>query len=243
MTPVKRRWLIAILAIIAIAWFGKTVFWDSFITLRNNPQTLFVKVEPGSWPVEVFLLDNGETLYLPFDGTIVSQARSQVYVGSHDDYWVKVFKNGRLKDDIRGQWRFPIATGDYRLEVRERGTDQLISTVYIKAYFTKDEPDMTDIPSLQTAGGFIYPKQKTLSNIDRVFNLYGGVCLKKSEPILRRIPMNKTETMRTRQGKLFFWGFGFALPRLISRPQEGSGEECGRVSEFAFFQNRRNSGQ
>jgi len=65
----------------------------------------------------------------------------------------------------------------------------------------------------------------------------GGVCLKKSEPILRKILTNETETMRTRQGKLFFWGFGFALPRLISRPQEGSGEECGRVSEL-FFQKR-----
>ena len=26
----------------------------------------------------------------------------------------------------------------------------------------------------------------------------------------------------------------FALPRLISRPQEGSGEECGRVSDWGF---------
>ena len=35
--------------------------------------------------------------------------------------------------------------------------------------------------------------------------------------------------------KLFFWGKGFfALPRLISLPQEGSGEECGRDSKFAF---------
>jgi len=30
-------------------------------------------------------------------------------------------------------------------------------------------------------------------------------------------------------------GMDFALPRLISRPQEGSGEECGRVSEYFFF--------
>jgi len=59
--------------------------------------------------------------------------------------------------------------------------------------------------------------------------------LKKSEPILQKIQMNETETMRTRQGKLFFWGFGFALPRLISRPQEGSGEECGRVSDNFHF--------
>jgi hypothetical protein len=68
---------------------------------------------------------------------------------------------------------------------------------------------------------------------------YGGVCLKKSEPILQKIPTNETETIRTRQGKLFFWGFGFALPRLISRPQEGSGEECGRVSDWGFSEIRR----
>jgi len=49
--------------------------------------------------------------------------------------------------------------------------------------------------------------------------------------------------MRTRQGETFDWGYGLALPRLLSRPQEGSGEECGRVSELTFFQNRRNSGQ
>ena len=61
-----------------------------------------------------------------------------------------------------------------------------------------------------------------------------GVCLKKSEPILQKIPTNEKEIMRTRRGKLFFWGFGFALPRLISRPQEGSGEECGRVSDWGF---------
>src|SRR3989344_2167963 len=34
---------------------------------------------------------------------------------------------------------------------------------------------------------------------------------------------------------LFFWWKGFfVLPRLISRPQEGSGEECGRVSDWGF---------
>jgi len=44
--------------------------------------------------------------------------------------------------------------------------------------------------------------------------------------------------MRTRQGKLFFWGFGFALPRLISRPQEGSGEECGRVLDWGLSEKK-----
>ncbi|KKR99183.1 MAG: hypothetical protein UU49_C0009G0020 [Candidatus Magasanikbacteria bacterium GW2011_GWC2_41_17] len=40
--------------------------------------------------------------------------------------------------------------------------------------------------------------------------------------------------------KQFVWGFGFALPRLFSRPQEGSGEECGRVSDSSnyFFANQ-----
>ena len=38
--------------------------------------------------------------------------------------------------------------------------------------------------------------------------------------------------MRTRHGETFDWGYGFALPRLLSRPQEGSGEECGRGSEL-----------
>ena len=45
--------------------------------------------------------------------------------------------------------------------------------------------------------------------------------------------------MRTRQGETFDWGYGFALPRLISRPQEGSGEECGRVSDWGFSEIRR----
>ena len=40
--------------------------------------------------------------------------------------------------------------------------------------------------------------------------------------------------MRTRQGETIDWGYGFALPRLSSRPQEGSGEECGRVSDWGF---------
>src|SRR3989344_325431 len=61
----------------------------------------------------------------------------------------------------------------------------------------------------------------------------GGVCLKKSEPILQKIPTNETETMRTRQGKLFFWGFGFALPRLISRPQ-GLGRNAGGIRTGGF---------
>ena len=43
-------------------------------------------------------------------------------------------------------------------------------------------------------------------------------------------------SLRTRQSEnLFFWGKGFfALPRLIFRPQEGSGEECGRDSLSDF---------
>src|SRR3989344_2215665 len=43
-------------------------------------------------------------------------------------------------------------------------------------------------------------------------------------------------SIRTRQNEnLFFWGKGFfVLPRLISRPQEGSGEECGRDSDWGF---------
>src|SRR3989344_369334 len=35
-----------------------------------------------------------------------------------------------------------------------------------------------------------------------------------------------------RQGETFDWGYRFALPRLPSRPQEGSGEEYGRVSDW-----------
>ena len=44
-------------------------------------------------------------------------------------------------------------------------------------------------------------------------------------------------SIRTRQNEnLFFWGKGFfVLPRLISRPQEGSGEECGRDSNSPNF--------
>ena len=41
--------------------------------------------------------------------------------------------------------------------------------------------------------------------------------------------------MRTRQGETFDWGCGFALTRLSSRPQEGSGEECGRGFGLGFF--------
>jgi len=40
--------------------------------------------------------------------------------------------------------------------------------------------------------------------------------------------------MRTRQGETIDWGYGFALPRLPSRPQEGSGEESARASAFFF---------
>ena len=45
--------------------------------------------------------------------------------------------------------------------------------------------------------------------------------------------------MQTRQDETFDWGYGFALPRLPSRPQEGSGEECGRVSDWGFSEIRR----
>jgi len=43
--------------------------------------------------------------------------------------------------------------------------------------------------------------------------------------------------IRIRQSEdLFLWGFGFfALPWLISRPQEGPGEECGRDSLLDFL--------
>ncbi len=42
------------------------------------------------------------------------------------------------------------------------------------------------------------------------------------------------------KAKIFFWGKGFfALPRLLYRPQEGSGEECGRDSLQNFFRNAR----
>jgi len=47
-------------------------------------------------------------------------------------------------------------------------------------------------------------------------------------------------SIRTRQSEnLFFWGFGlFALPRLISRAEEGSGEESARVSFSDFWRTR-----
>ena len=42
----------------------------------------------------------------------------------------------------------------------------------------------------------------------------------------------------------FFWGNGGGGAEFgLVRPQEGSGEECGRGSELTFFQNHRNSGQ
>ena len=57
------------------------------------------------------------------------------------------------------------------------------------------------------------------------------------ECILRKIPKKKSEW--TRQGETIVWGYGFALSRLPSRPQEGSGEECGRVSDWGFSEMRR----
>ncbi len=39
---------------------------------------------------------------------------------------------------------------------------------------------------------------------------FGGVCLKKLELILRKIPTNETETMRTRFCENYFLGKGFA---------------------------------
>lgn len=62
--------------------------------------------------------------------------------------------------------------------------------------------------------------------------LFCGICLKKSEPILRRTQTNEMELMRTRRGKLFLWEYEFAPPRLSSRSQKGSREECGRVSRW-----------
>ncbi len=47
----------------------------------------------------------------------------------------------------------------------------------------------------------------------------------------------REELKWTRQGETIDWGYGFALPRLISRPQEGFGEECGRVSDWGFSEN------
>ncbi|MCB1176085.1 MAG: hypothetical protein KDK36_00780, partial [Leptospiraceae bacterium] len=35
--------------------------------------------------------------------------------------------------------------------------------------------------------------------------------------------------------KQFFWGKGLAKSRLFPRPQEGSGEECGRASLQHFL--------
>lgn len=155
MDPLMRRIIVAFFVIMVLALVIKKEIWPQYTVLRDNPQTVFVKVNSHSIS-PIFQLDNGETLYLPFDGVAVSQPRPQVYVGSHSSYWIKVFKNGQLKDDIHSQWRFHIATGDYRLEVRDRDTDQLISTVYIKAYFIRDEPDLYDQPVELDSTGFFY---------------------------------------------------------------------------------------
>ena len=62
----------------------------------------------------------------------------------------------------------------------------------------------------------------------------GCVSWTKSELFSKLIP-----TLNSKNGlgkaKQFVWGKGFALPRLISRPQEGSGEECGRDFASNFF--------
>ena len=155
-----KRFLITLLILAASVIAIKKVIWNSYVVLRDNPQTVFVKVSAHDWPVEIFWLDNGETLYLPFDGNVVSQPRPQIYVGDHDAYWVKVYKYGFHKDDVHDQWRFPIATGDYRLEVRDRDTDEVISTVYIKAYLIEDEPDLYQEPVELDSMGFLFSKQK-----------------------------------------------------------------------------------
>src|SRR3989344_3238289 len=69
-----------------------------------------------------------------------------------------------------------------------------------------------------------------------VFIVIGDVYWTKFECILRKIPKKKSEW--TRQGETIDWGNGFALPRLFSRPQEGSGKECGRGFEPFLFRFR-----
>ncbi|MEZ4211237.1 MAG: hypothetical protein R3B39_03045 [Candidatus Paceibacterota bacterium] len=56
-----------------------------------------------------------------------------------------------------------------------------------------------------------------------------------SEAISSKIQMIKITNAGLGRAKQFVWGKGFALPRLISRPQEGSGEECGRDFGPGFF--------
>jgi len=46
----------------------------------------------------------------------------------------------------------------------------------------------------------------------------GGVCLKKSEPILRKIPKTETDSVLPKQ---FFWGKGFGKTSAVFPPAGG----------------------
>jgi len=67
---------------------------------------------------------------------------------------------------------------------------------------------------------------------------FGGVYYTKFELFLLKILMWKSEK-RTLFCETTFWGYGFAKPRLISRAQEGSGEECARVFAILFWRRRK----
>jgi len=69
--------------------------------------------------------------------------------------------------------------------------------------------------------------------------LSGGVCLKKSEPILRKIPTNETETMRTKFWQNYFLGKGFAKTSadlfLNSDVASGGGGVWGGILRLLLF--------
>ena len=76
-------------------------------------------------------LKNGDTLFVAYNSYNADQPRSQVRVGDHSKYWLRVTKDSHHLDDIKRTRYCTLALGEYQIEVIDRVTEKTVSTVFI----------------------------------------------------------------------------------------------------------------
>jgi len=140
--------VIATIALIAIVIFSLfSMLIGNHMLHRDNPTAVFVKPLPKSI-TSTAILQNGQILIMQFDPISDQKARAKITWGDRKNLYLNIFKNGKHLDSIQKSRHCIIATGRYVIEVIERDSGKVISTVNIESSYQKAEATFFDKPVL-----------------------------------------------------------------------------------------------
>ncbi len=104
---------------------------------QENPTAIFVKPLPRVI-TEVAIAEEGDMVEVRFDPAGEEKPRIKISWGDNKSFYLRIFKNDRHIDNIQKASHCILTIGNYKIEVVNRVSNEVVSSVFIDSRYMKD---------------------------------------------------------------------------------------------------------